>query len=159
MLPMEKKILLAIDDSENARRAVEFVGIFFAPDSKITLFNVIPDTATLCAMNSPELAPYFISQQSSFCLLEEKKKKLVNEALQKAKRILLDAKFEEKNITIKSEIKKSGIARDIIREAKAGYSVVVMGKRGLSGIKDFVLGSVSQKVFNTAKDISVLVVD
>jgi nucleotide-binding universal stress UspA family protein len=92
-------------------------------------------------------------------LLEEKKKKLVNEALQKAKRILLDAKFEENNITIKSEIKKSGIARDIIREAKAGYSVVVMGKRGLSGIKDFILGSVSQKVFNTAKDISVLVVD
>jgi nucleotide-binding universal stress UspA family protein len=92
-------------------------------------------------------------------LLEEKKKKLVNEAMQKAKRILLDAKFEEKNITIKSEIKKRGIARDIITEAKAGYNVVVMGKRGLSGIKDFILGSVSQKVFNTAKDISVLVVD
>ena len=156
---MGKKILLAIDDSENARRAVEFVAKFFAPDNKITLFNVIPDTATLCAMNSPELAPYFISQQSSFCLLEEKKKKLVNEALKKAKRILLDAKFEEKNITIKSEIKKRGIARDIIREAKAGYNVVVMGKRGLSGIKDFILGSVSQKVFNTANDISVLVVD
>jgi nucleotide-binding universal stress UspA family protein len=159
MLSMEKKILLAIDDSENARRAVEFVAIFFAPDNKITLFNVIPDTAALCAMNSPELTPYFTSQQSSFCLLEEKKKKLVNEAMQKAKRILLDAKFEEKNITIKSEIKKKGIARDIIREAKAGYNVVVMGKRGLSGIKDFILGSVSQKVFNTTKDISVLVVD
>lgn len=156
---MEKKILLAIDDSENAIRAVEFVANFFAPDNKITLFNVIPDTATLCAMNSPELAPYFISQQSSFCLLEEKKKKLVNEAMQKAKRILLDAKFEEKNITIKTEIKKSGIARDIVREAKDGYNVVVMGKRGLSGIKDFILGSVSQKVFNAAKDISVLVVD
>ena len=120
---MEKKILLAIDDSENARRAVEFVANFFAPENKITLFNVIPDTATLCAMNSPGLTPYFISQQSSFCLLEEKKKKLVNEAMQKAKRILLDAKFEEKNITIKSEIKKKGIARDIIREAKAGYNV------------------------------------
>ena len=156
---MENKILLAIDDSENARRAVEFVANFFAPENKITLFNVIPDTATLCAMNSPGLTPYFISQQSSFCLLEEKKKKLVNEAMQKAKRILLDAKFEVKNITIKSEVKKGGIARDIIREAKAGYNVVVMGKRGLSGIKDFILGSVSQKVFNTAKDISVLVVD
>jgi nucleotide-binding universal stress UspA family protein len=29
MLPMEKKILVAIDDSENARRAVEFVANFF----------------------------------------------------------------------------------------------------------------------------------
>jgi len=156
---MEKKILLAMDDSENAMRAVEFVANFFTPDHKITLFNVIPDTATLCAMNSPELTPYFVSQQSAFCLLEEEKKKVVNEAMKKAKRILLNAKFEEKNITIKSEIRKSGIARDIIREAKAGYHVVVMGKRGLSGIKDFILGSVSQKVFNSAKDISVLVVD
>ena len=156
---MEKKILLAIDDSENARRAVEFVAHFFSRDNKITLFNVVPDTATLCAMNSPELTPYFTSQQSSFCLLEEKKKKLVNEAMEKAKRILLDAKFEEKNIAIKSEVKKGGIARDIIREAKAGYNVVVMGKRGLSGIKEFILGSVTQKVFNSAKDISVLVVD
>ena len=156
---MEKKILLAMDDSENAMRAVEFVANFFTPDNKVTLFNVIPDTATLCAMNSPELTPYFTSQQSAFCLLEEEKKKLVNEAMQKAKRKLLDAKFEERNITIKSEIRKSGIARDIIREAKAGYNVVVMGKRGLSGIKDFILGSVSQKVFNSAKDISVLIVD
>ncbi len=156
---MKKKILLAIDDSENARRAVEFVANFFTPDNKITLFNVIPDTAALCAMNSPELTPYFISQQSSFCLLEEKKKKLVDEAMQKAKRILLDAKFEQDNITIKSEIKKSGIARDIIIETMSGYNVVVMGKRGLSGIEEFLLGSVSQKVFNTAKDISVLVVD
>ena len=86
---MDKKILVAIDDSENARRAVEFVANFFAPDNKITLFNVVPDTATLCAMNSPELTPYFKSQQSSFCLLEEKKKKIVDEAMQKAKRILL----------------------------------------------------------------------
>ena len=156
---MEKKILLAIDDSENARRAVEFVANFFTPDNKITLFNVILDTATLCAMNSPELTPYFTSQQSSFCLLEENKKKIVSEAMQKAKRLLLDANFEEKNITIKSEVKKSGIARDIIREAKSGYNAVVMGKRGLSGIKEFILGSVSQKVFHIAKDISVLVVD
>ena len=156
---MEKKILVAIDDSENAMRAVEFVANFFTPDNKITLFNVIQDTVALCAMHSPELTPYFISQQSSFCVLEDKKKELVNEAMQKAKRILLNAKFKEKNITIKSEIKKSGVARDIIKEAKSGYSAVVMGKKGLSGIKDFIMGSVSQKVFNTAKDISVLVVD
>ena len=156
---MEKKILVAMDDSENARRAVEFVANFFTPENKIMLFNVIQDTAALCAMSSPELTPYFTSQQSSFCLLEKKKKKLVDEAMQKAKRILLDAKFEEKNITIKSEIKKRGVARDIIIEAKSGYNVIVMGKRGLSGIKDFILGSVSQKVSNTAKDISVLVVD
>jgi nucleotide-binding universal stress UspA family protein len=156
---VNKKILVAIDDSENAIRAVEFIANSFTTDNKITLFNVIPDTAALCEMNSPELTPYFKSQQSSFCVLEEKKKELVNQAVQKARNILMDAGFDENNITVKSEVKKSGVARDIVKEAESGYNVIVIGRRGVSGIKEFILGSVSQKVFNLAKDISVLVVN
>jgi nucleotide-binding universal stress UspA family protein len=156
---MDKKVLVAIDDSENAMRAVEFITNLFTTDNKITLFNVIQDTAALCEMNSPELTPYFKSQQSSFCTLEEKKQKLVNQALQKAREILMGAGFNENNITIKSEIKKSGVARDIVKEAQSGYNVIVLGRRGMSGIKDFILGSISQKVFNSAKNISVLFVN
>jgi len=156
---MSKKILVAIDDSENALRAVEFVSKSFSTDNKITLFNVMQDTATLCEMNSPELTPYFTSQQSAFCLLEDKKKELVGHALKKAKTMLLDAGFEEGNITTKAAFKNKGIARDIIQEAQDGYNLIVMGKRGVSGIKDFLLGSISQKVFNLAKDVSVLFVN
>ena len=156
---MSKKILVAIDDSENAIRAVEFVANTFTTDNRITLFNVVQDTATMCEMNSPELTPYFTSQQSSFCLLEEKKKALVTQALQQSKTILMDAGFEEKNITVKAEPKKHGVARDIIEEAQSDYHIIVMGKRGVSGIKDFLLGSISQKVFNLAKEISVLFVN
>ncbi len=156
---MSKKILVAIDDSENALRAVEFVSNSFSTDNKITLFNVMQDTATLCEMNSPELTPYFTSQQSAFCLLEDKKKELVGQALKKAETMLLDAGFDENNITTKAEFKNKGIARDIIQEAQDGYNVIVMGKRGVSGIKDFLLGSISQKVFNLAKDVSVLFVN
>ena len=156
---MEKKILVAIDDSENARRAVEFVANLFTSDTKVTLFSVLQDTAALCEMNSPALTPYFTSQQSSFCLLEEKKKELVNEALKTAQNILIEAGFEEKNIAVKSDFKKRGVARDIINESQAGYDVIVLGRKGLSGIQDFFLGSVSQKVFNSAKDVSVLVVN
>ena len=156
---MDKKVLVAIDDSENAMRAVEFIANLFTTDNKITLFNVIQDTAALCEMNSPELTPYFKSQQSSFCTLEEKKQELVNQALQKARKILMDAGFDENNITIKSGIKKSGVARDIVKEAQSGYNVIVLGRRGMSGIKDFILGSISQKVFNSAKNISVLFVN
>ena len=156
---MAKKILVAIDDSENAIRAVEFVANTFTADNQITLFNVVQDTAAMCEMNSPELTPYFTSQQSSFCLLEEKKKALVTNALKKCQTILMDAGFEEKKITIKAELNKSGVARDIIKEAQSDYNIIVMGKRGVSGIKDFLLGSISQKVFNLAKDISVLFVN
>jgi nucleotide-binding universal stress UspA family protein len=156
---MAKKILVAIDDSENAMRAVEFVADTFTVDNRVTLFNVVQDTATMCEMNSPELTPYFTSQQSSFCLLEDKKRELVDKALKKSKTILVDAGFDEENITIKSALKKNGVARDIVKESQSGYNVIVMGKRGVSGIKDFLLGSVSQKVFHLAKDISVLFIN
>ena len=44
---MDKKVLVAIDDSENAMRAVEFIANSFTKDNKITLFNVIQDTCGL----------------------------------------------------------------------------------------------------------------
>ncbi|CAN2039063.1 UspA domain-containing protein [Candidatus Magnetomoraceae bacterium gMMP-15] len=156
---MMKKILVAFDDSENAMRAVEYIAKKFNPENKVTLFSVAPDTAALCEMNSPELGPYFVSQQSSFCILENKKKELMNEALNKAKDILIKAGFNDENVTTKMEIKKEGIARDLVNEAQAGYGLIVMGRRGLSGVKEFFIGSISQKVFTLAKDVSVLIVN
>jgi nucleotide-binding universal stress UspA family protein len=156
---MSNRLLVAFDDSENAMRAVEFIAKYFTKNHKITLFNVLPDSAVLCAMNSPELTPYFLSQKSSFCILEDKKKELVNEAMQKAEQKLVTAGFDKKNITLKIERKKIGIARDLIAEAQTGYDVIILGRRGLSGIKEFLIGSVSQKVLHSVKDVSVMIVN
>ena len=155
---MTQKILITVDDSENALRAVEFVAKSFSPQNKVTLFNVMLDTAALCEMDSPELTPLFRSQQSNFCTLEEKKRELVTAAMKKAKDILVDAGFGADNIKTKIENKKKGVARDILNEANSGYDLIVMGRRGISGVKEFFLGSTTQKVFNGAKDLSVLIV-
>jgi nucleotide-binding universal stress UspA family protein len=156
---MGQRILVAFDDSENALRAVEFIANSFTKDHRVTLFSVVPDTAALCDMNSPSLIPYFTSRQATFCDLEDQKKELVKEALQKAKEFLLKAGFEEPHITVKLQTRNKGIVRDIIEEAGSGYDIIVLGRRGLSGVKEFILGSVSQKVLHLARDISVLVVD
>jgi nucleotide-binding universal stress UspA family protein len=157
---MGQKILVALDDSRNAMRTIEFITKTFSPvEIDVTLFSVLPDTAALCDMNSPELTPYFLSQQSSFCQLEERKKQLVNEALKQARDILVNAGFDKDLVHLKVQAKKKGIARDIIEEARSGYSIVVMGRRGLSGVQEFMLGSVSQKVIHGVKDISVLIVN
>jgi nucleotide-binding universal stress UspA family protein len=157
---MEQKILVALDDSRNAMRTVEFIARTFSPiENDITLFSVIPDTAALCDMNSPELTPYFLSQHSSFSLLEAQKKQLIDEALQQAKDILVKAGFTADRIHFKIQTKKRGIARDIIEEAHDGYAIVVLGRRGLSGVQEFILGSVSQKVIHSIRDISVLIVN
>jgi len=156
---MGQKILVAIDDSENAMRAVEFITKSFTPDHRVTLFNVILDTAAICDMDNPSLTPYFMAQKGAFCSVEDQKRTLVNEALQKAKELLIKAGFEEEHIVIKVEAKKKGVAKGIIDEAASGYDAIVMGRRGLSGIKEFFLGSVSQKVLQSAEAVSVLLVD
>jgi nucleotide-binding universal stress UspA family protein len=156
-MTMGQNILMAMDDSDNAFRAVTFVANSLSPENKITLFNVVVDSASLCEMDSPELIPLFKSQQTSFCALEEKKRDLVSQAMKKAKQTLIEAGFSEKNITIKMETKKRGVARDIITEAAGGYDLLVLGRHGVAGVKDFFLGSTAQKVFNGAKDISVLI--
>jgi nucleotide-binding universal stress UspA family protein len=153
------KILIAFDYSENAVRAVQYVANTFNCNHEITLFSVIPDTAALCDLHSPELHPLFLSQRDAFCSIEDKKKDLVTEAVKKAKDLLVNCGFDEKNIHIKVETKKKGVARDIINEAHSGYDTIVLGRRGLSGIKEFFLGSISNKVLNSAKEVSVLVVD
>ena len=156
---MNNKLLVAFDDSENAMRAVDFIINYFTTNHEITLFHVLPDSTALCAMNSPELTPFFLSQQSSFCLLESKKKELIEEAMQKAETKLVNAGFDKKNIKLKIKNRKIGIARDLIAEAQSGYDVVVLGRRGLSGIKEFIIGSVSQKVLHSVKGVSVMIVD
>jgi nucleotide-binding universal stress UspA family protein len=154
-----QKILAAFDDSENAMRAVEFIASSFTKDHQITLFSIIPDTAAICDMNSPSLIPYFQERQATFCVLEDHKREAVNEAMQKAKELLLKAGFQDENITIKVQTKDKGIVRDIIHEANSGYDIIVVGRRGHSAIQEFIFGSVSQKILNLARDMSVIVVD
>ena len=157
---MAKKILIAFDESENAMRAVDFVGSHFAPDAEVMLLSVLLDTQALCDMHSPELTPYFKSEQSAFCTLEDKKKEVVSQAMQAARRGLINCGFAADKVHTKSVVRQKGIARDIIKTAQdGGYSVVVMGKAGLSGIKEFFMGSVSQKVAQGAKNVSVVLVE
>jgi nucleotide-binding universal stress UspA family protein len=104
------------------------------------------------------LIPYFTSQQITFCSLEDKKKELVQKAMDEARKRLVKAGFQEKKIVSKMESKRKGVARDIMAEAQSGYDTIVLGRRGLSSIAEFLIGSVSQKVLHSARDVSVVLV-
>jgi len=156
---MGKRLLIAFDDSNNAMRAVESVATFFDRDSHLTLFHVAQDSSALCRMNSPELTPLFKHEQSEFCSLEDKKRELVVNALQKARQMLVSNGFDENNIAIRHEKAKHSVARDIINEAASNYDVLVLGKRGISGIRDFLFGGTTQKVINNVDNVSVFIVN
>ena len=60
--------------------------------------------------------------------------------MDEAKKILLKAGFSEDDIECKIQKVSSGIAKDIIDEAKnGGYDLVILGKKGQSGLKEFFL--------------------
>lgn len=157
---MDHKILVAMDDSENSMRAVRFVVKMFAPQHHITLLSVVPDVDVLCGFDGSTLSPYIRANYPSFCSdLEENKKKILDIALQKAKGLLIDAGYAELNIVTKMEVKQISVAQTIAAEAKNGYDIILMGRRGLSSVKEFFLGSVSQQVLHSVHDISVLIVN
>ncbi|OPX40705.1 MAG: hypothetical protein B1H13_06045, partial [Desulfobacteraceae bacterium 4484_190.3] len=93
------------------------------------------------------------------CQIEDEKEMALKSALQRAKETLLQAGFSEENIQVKTSIQKKGIARDIVAEAqRSNADMLILGRRGISGFKEFFLGSISQKVLELSKEKSVLLV-
>ncbi|MBW2174982.1 MAG: universal stress protein [Deltaproteobacteria bacterium] len=123
---MASKILLALDNSKYSLKAVKYAVKTLKPDSMVTMLTVLPDPTAACGLDGPSLMEGF---------MEEAKKRFVA------------AGFSPKNIAIRIRKKKTGISRDILKEAKRGkYDTILMGRRGLTGIKQFVAGSITNKM-------------
>ena len=79
--------------------------------------------------------------------------------MKKAKEMLLKAGLNESQITTKVVDGSRSAANDIVEEARSkGYGTIVMGRRGLSGMKEFFMGSVSTKVLQNSDGMAVWIV-
>jgi nucleotide-binding universal stress UspA family protein len=81
---------------------------------------------------------------------EEQQQKAIREFMAKARTILLDAGFKYEAITVRVDDRKIAIARDIASESQNGYKALAVGRRGLSNLKDFMLGSVAEHILGLA---------
>jgi len=74
--------------------------------------------------------------------------------------VLIEAVIPEAAVSIHFSRKRTGIARDILDEIAAGeYGTVIVGRRGLSRAKQFLFGSVSNKIVHNTHDCTVWVLD
>jgi nucleotide-binding universal stress UspA family protein len=89
---------------------------------------------------------------------EVEQKKKIRQYMEIATQFLLKAGFSEKNVTAKIQHRKKGIARDIIKEAHAGYDAVVTRRRGMTGLRGIVLGSVATKLVEKLSFIPLILV-
>ena len=157
---MPQKILIALDGSEISSKIVEFVVKTISENSILTLLSVIPNVDLLCELDPPFIKGFSPKQYPDYCrTIQDEKRRLLEETLQAGRQVFLGAGFKEESMSTKIEVMKYDVALTIIEEARTGYDLIVLGRRGHSGLKKFLFGSVSQKVLQAIKDISVLIVE
>ena len=68
--------------------------------------------------------------------------------------------LEEMSSMTRQNADNADQANNLMKEAQQGkYTTLVVGRRGLSSIKQFFIGSVSNKIVQLAKRVSLIVVD
>jgi len=131
------KILLPVDGSEHSRRALQFAGCLGASLGKslsgITLLHVT--------------AKGFLSRQG-----EEK----ISSFFDEGEKILRDVGIE---VEIEKLIAGGDPAQEIVRIAdERNFSTIIIARRGISEIRGFLLGSVTNKVVHSASRQTVYIV-
>ena len=132
-----KKVLVAMDGSENASMAVAYAGDMLAnrKDVTVTLLHVQTDETV-------------------------KNENEIREMMDIARSLLVKAGIPEEAITIEVREKRAGIGNDILNEiAGSGYGTVVVGRRGISRAQQLFFGSVSNKIVQNTNDCTVWVVE
>ncbi|KPK23909.1 MAG: hypothetical protein AMK69_17090 [Nitrospira bacterium SG8_3] len=92
-------------------------------------------------------------------LYKEKAGKRIAPFMEKAREMLFEAGLTEEQVTTRVVDGSRSPADDILKEARSkGYGTIVLGRRGLSGVKAFVFGSVTRKILHHSAGLSIWIV-
>jgi nucleotide-binding universal stress UspA family protein len=140
------KIICAVDGSEFSQWAVEALGVLDRSRlDSITLLHVA-DTHKLNVVGSPRVMSY----RGARAALEKAGDDLLRRACQQADVVLSQSAIKPRT-KIRTVILAGSPAATIVRRAAQERShLIVVGTRGLSDVKGFLLGSVARKVASLA---------
>lgn len=143
-----EKILVPLDGSEQSLKALNFaVQIAKKFDGKITLihaYSVVGITGILPEPSATIGVPIMSAGDVS---------KLVEAAREAGKKILEEGKKRVKTEHVEAEIllEEGHPVQEIVKAAKEGnFGLIVMGARGVSHIRELLLGSVSDAILHHA---------
>ena len=141
----KRKILLAVDGSDQAFEAVRYVSQLFPPNRvEVVLFHVmskIPDSFWDIEKN-----PAFRHQLAPVAAWAIQQEKALQDFMERSRQLFVERGAKEEAVKVKIQERKVGVARDIAREAQNGYDAVVVGRWGVSKFKDLVWGSIAGKL-------------
>lgn len=147
---MFEKILVPLDGSEHSSRALE-IAIQIAKKfrGKITLIHVY--SAAVRPVMMPE--PTTLTPPSVSVVPPTEVAKVAEAARKTGSSLLADGeqKVKAEGVQVAMILKEGNTVLEIVKTAKEGkFDLIVMGARGISRIKEILLGSVSGGVIRNA---------
>jgi nucleotide-binding universal stress UspA family protein len=160
------RILLAVDDSENSHRAVRYVGSLLhqTSDVDVTIFHVLkPMPRELLEHGGSEnpaaeaqLGAQLHHEQEAWIQKEQESECHV---LKNAYETLKQSGFDMSRVTLTFG-HDDNVARNILEVARSGHhETIVLGRRGMSRIKRFFVGGVTDELLREAKGVAIWVVE
>ena len=157
MAVIRRKILIAVDGSDQALEAVRYISMIVPPDlTEVVLLSVgtgFPEVYWEMNRN-----PLYQSKKVKVEKWLADNQLVLGEFKEKAFKILSDAGFPEEAVTVKTQTKKTNVLKDIVQESYQGYQALVVGRSGISRLKDLVVGSMAFKLMENIRHIPVIVV-
>ena len=149
-----KRVLIAIDSSENALRAVDHAGFMLSgTDCPVMIFHTMRHLRRFVPQEVLDEAPELEE------LWKTKAGQEIEPFMTKAEEMLVRAGVRESQISKKIVDGSRSAASDILAEARNNqYGTIVMGRRGISGVQEFFMGSVSSKVLQNSTGMAVWIV-
>ena len=150
MVAQRRKILLAVDGSDQAFEAARYVSRLFLPNCmEVVLFHSFWEARKDPAYRHRQafIAEWMIEQERA-----------VQEFLERARQLFLEQGVPEDMVITKIKERKLGIVRDIVDECQSGFDALVVGRAGMSKLKDLVLGSIAKELIGYPSNIPLCVV-
>ncbi len=155
--PPSQKILIAVDGSEQSFRAIRYAADVFPPDrTQIVLFNVRVQLFDL--FTDLKAYPHYQHRVTGSKRWASEQNEVVSQAVDRAAAYFKQKGFPETAVTNKTAAKKLGIVTDIINESYNGYDAIVVGRTGLSRLRDWLIKSTAKKLVAKVKHVPLIVV-
>ena len=149
-----RKVLIALDSSDNALRAVDHAGFILAgTDCSMTLFHSKRQLRRFVPKellkNAAELEALWKSAAAQD----------IAPTMQKAEQLLLDRGIAPEQIRTKIIDGSRSAAADILKAVrKEHFGTIVMGRKGVSADADYSLGSITRKIVHDFDDMALWIV-
>jgi len=148
----DRHLLVAVDQTENSKRAVLYVADFLGgfPGFRVTLLSIVPE---------PE-DDFFDTEAEKVAWSREKTEEACK-MLENYRQILIQSGFRADKVQVQTCVNEMKALSDAILQSQRGLSccTVVVGRHHKSKSEEFLFGSTSSKIIHEAKNCAVWVVE